>query len=109
MFPFFFAAAAYAQQRPEPVDPIRDQRVVNGYTVRPIPAVGGGYGYDILQDNKTVLHQFRNPLLTSLRGIAKKEDVFTIATWVIKDYQKSGKWRKLVPPNVARELKIATH
>ena len=78
------AVAVFAQknepnvQRPEPVNPMKDKQEYEGYTIRLIPAMPapgsmGSYGFDILKDNKPVVHQFQNPLPFSPKGIQKKD------------------------------------
>jgi hypothetical protein len=101
-----FSGLSAQQQRP--FKAVGEQRNINGYTVRVVQAMHGGYGYFILQDNKPVVEQIRNPLPYSPKGIQKEEDAFKIAEWLILDYQAHGLWRHLVPPHVARELKIET-
>lgn len=106
---FLFSAAIYAQQKPEMPNPLKDKRTINGYTVRLIPSFGGGSGYDIMQNNKTIVHQFRSPIPSLPGGIRKKEDAFKVAEWVISDHQAHGHWRNTVPPDIARKLNIQTH
>ena len=101
-------------QRPEPVNPMKDKQEYQGYTIRLMPAMAvpgsmGGYGFDILKDNKPVVHQFQNPLPFSPKGIQKKGDAYKIAQWMIREYKKTGHWQKIVPPHIAHELKIETH
>ena len=98
-------------QRPEPVNPMKDKQEYQGYTIRLMPAMPapgsmGSYGFDILKDNKPVLHQVRNPLPFYPKGIQKKEDAYKIAQWMISEYTNTGHWPKIVPPHIARELKI---
>ena len=64
-------------QRPEPVNPMKDKQEYQGYAIRLMPAMPGpesfgSYGFDILKDNKPVVHQFQNPLPFSPKGIQKK-------------------------------------
>ena len=101
-------------QRPEPVNPMKDKQEYQGYTIRlmpamPIPQSMGSYGFDILKDNKPVVHQFQNPLPFSPKGIQKKEDAYKIAQWMIQEYKKTGHWQNIVPPHIAHELKIETY
>jgi len=101
-------------QRPEPVNPMKDKQEYQGYTIRLMPALPtpqsmGSYGFDILQNNKPVVHQFENPLPFLPRGIQKKDDAYKIAQWMIREHAKTGHWENMVPPNVANELKIATN
>lgn len=101
-------------QRPELVNPIKDKQEYQGHTIRlmpamPVPGSMGSYGFDILKNNKPEVHQFQNPLPFSPKGIQKKEDAYKIAQWMIREYEKTGHWQNLVPPHVARELKIETY
>jgi hypothetical protein len=101
-------------QKPESVNPMKDKQEYQGYIIRlmpamPVPGTMGSYGFDILKDNKPVVHQFQNPLPFSPKGIQKKEDAYKIAQWMIRDYIKTGHWQNIVPPHMALELKIETH
>ena len=101
-------------QRPEPVNPMKDKQEYQGYTIRlmpamPVPGSMGSYGFDILKDNKPVVHQFQNTLLFSPKGIQKKDDVYKIAQWMIQEYKNTGHWQNIVPPHMVHELKIETH
>src|SRR5450432_1492192 len=99
-------------QRPEPVNPLKDKQEYEEFTIRlmpamPTPASIGSYGFDILKDNKPVVHQFQNPLPFSPKGIQKKDDAYKIAQWMIREYKKTGKWQYF-PSRVAHELQIKT-
>jgi hypothetical protein len=99
--------------RPEPVNPLSDKQEYLGYTIRLIPAMPApgsvaSYGFDILINNKPVVHQFQNPSPFSHKGILKKEDAYKIARWIIQNYRKTGHWQNTVSADVARELKIET-
>ena len=99
--------------RPEPVNPLSDKQEYLRYTIRLIPAMPApgsvaSYGFDILINNKPVVHQFQNPLPFSHNGIQKKEDASKIAQWIIQDYKKTGHWQNTVPAYIAHELKIET-
>ena len=101
-------------QRPEPVNPMKDKQDYQGYTIRLMPAMPkpgsmDSYGFDIFINNKPVVHQFKNPLLFSPKGIQKKEDAYKIAYWMIQEYEKTGRWQNIVPPHIAHELKIETN
>src|ERR1700686_3540142 len=88
-------------QRPEPVNPMKDKQEYQGYTIRlvpamPIPGNMGSYGFDILKDNKPVVHQFQNPLPSSPKGIQKKDDAYKIAEWIIREYKNTGHWQNII-------------
>jgi len=100
---FFFSNA----QDTGPIDPIKDRKEILGFTVQLIRANDGSIGYDILRNNKIELHQFQNPLVFSPKGITKKRDAYVVVEWVIKEFQKAGRWMTIVPPHVIRELKIS--
>lgn len=98
---------------PEPVNPMKDKQEYQGYTIRLMPALPtpqsmGSYGFDILKDNKPVVHQFQSPLL-SPKGLQKKDDAYKVAQWMIREYNKTGHWQTMVPPYIANELKIESH
>jgi hypothetical protein len=101
-------------KRPEPVNPVKDKQEYQGYTIRlmpalPVPGTMGSYGFDIFKDNKPVVRLFQNPLPSFPKGIQKKEDAYKIAQWMIEEYERTGHWQNMVPPHVARELKIETN
>jgi hypothetical protein len=109
-FLIFISFAICAQQQlPIPPNSVTDQKSINGFTVKLIPTIQGGYGYDIFLNDKLVVHQFQNPIPFAPNGIQVKEDAFKVAEWMIKDFQANGQWQNSIPPHIARELKIKTH
>lgn len=101
-------------QRHAPVNPVKDMQEYQGYTIRLIPVMYrsqgmDSYGFDILKDNKPLVHQPHNPLPFSPKGVQKKEDAYKIAQWIIKEYKSTGHWQNTMPPHVANELKIESH
>jgi hypothetical protein len=105
----FAQTAPNNPKAPEFIDRVREQKTINGYTVRLLPTAGGGYGFDILQNNKPVVHQFQNPLPYAPKGVQKKDDAYKIALWMITQYRAKRRWEPMMPPHVARNLKIATN
>jgi len=99
-------------QRSGPVNSMKDKQEYRGYTIRllnlPVQGNMGRYGFDILENNKLVKHQFQNPLPFSLKGVQKKSDAYEIAKWMIREYKHSGHWQNIIPPHIAHELKIET-
>lgn len=100
--------------RPEPVNPLKDKQEYEGYTIRLLPAIpvtggGGSYGFEILKNNRPVVHldQPRMPVLP--KGIQTKADAYKIAQWMIQQYNKTMHWPNVVPPHLAHELKIETY
>ena len=103
-------------QRPEPVNPMKDVQEYQGYTIRLLPVfpappniAGFTYGFDILQNNKPVVHLVKNPLASSPKGIQKKEDAYKIAQWMIQEHAKTGHWESQITPDITKELKIETN
>jgi hypothetical protein len=95
----------------EPVNPVRDTQEYLGYIIRLMPCMPslkstGSYGFDILKDNKPVVHQFKNPLPLSPGGIQKKQDAYKIAQWMIREYRKTGHWQSKVPPHITYDLRL---
>lgn len=101
------ALVLFAQKGWERFDPVKEQKTFNGYTVRVMPAIGGGYGFDILQNNKPVVHQYHNPLPYVPKGVEQKDDAFKIAKWMITQYGAKRRWEAM-PPQVAQRLRIQT-
>lgn len=101
-------------QRPDLVNLLQNKLEYLGYTIQLLPAQpasgsAGSYGFDILKDNKPVVHQFQNPMPFSPSGVQKKEDAYKIAQWIILQYNKTGHWQNIIPPHIARELKVETN
>ena len=101
-------------RRLEPINTMRDRQEYQGYSIRLLPAMPTpgniiSYGFDILKDNKLVVHQVQNPLSFSAKGIQKKEDAYKIAQWMIRDHTTTGHWQNIVLPDIARELKIESY
>ena len=88
----------------------RDQRTIDGYLVRLTTTVAGnrGYGFNILNPNRSLAHRFPNPLPSVPIGIQSKEDAFKIAGWLIRDFKARGHWQNVVPPRVLSGLNIIT-
>jgi hypothetical protein len=96
------------------VDAAKDTQKYQGYTIRLIPVMhrwqnSGSYGFDIIKENKSQVHQFHNPLPFLPNGVQNKEDAYKIAQWIIKEYLKTGRWQNTMPPLIANELKIVSH
>jgi hypothetical protein len=113
VFTLFAQQPATRPNMPEPVNTMKDKQEYQGYTIRLMPALPtpqsiGSYGFDILKDNKPLVHQFQSPLL-SPKGLQKKDDAYKVAQWMIKEYNKTGHWQTMVPPHIANELKIETN
>lgn len=88
-------------QRPDPVNPAKDVQEYQGYTIRLMPALTtpqsmGSYGFDILKDDKPVVHTLKSPLITQ-KELQKKDDAFKVAQWMIREYNRTGHWQISAP------------
>lgn len=88
-----------------PVVDMNNSRIYNGFTVQLISRVGTGYAFDIVTASVATRH-FQNPLPFLSKGIQKKEDAYKVAQWIINEYKRTGHWENMMPPHVARQLKI---
>ena len=95
--------------RKVPVIEMNNTRDYSGFTIQLISKNLARYSFDILSGTKTLAHHFQDPLPFSPKGIQKKEDAYKIAQWMIREYKSTGHWQKIMPPHIARELKIETH
>jgi hypothetical protein len=112
-----FIYISVSAQKHEPVQPKKDRREFQGYTIRLFPATEGTYGYVILKDKELMVHQSRNPFTSSTGGLKSKENAFNVAQWQIEQLKNrqpiatkitaSGK-RKL-PPVLLEKLKSPTN
>lgn len=60
------------------------------YVVRIIPGKEKSFGYDIIKDNKVVLHQIESPLRQE--QVLDKGEIREVAKHVIYTYKKTGIW-----------------
>ena len=100
------AMLAHAQQQkskiPLQINPLKDKLEYGGYTIRLIPTIDGYYGFDILKEDKLMLHQIENPV--PAKALTNKEDAFITAKWLIGQYKKSGYFPRTFPPGFERQL-----
>lgn len=66
------SASAIAQNRQEPINHQKDKMDYQGYTIRLMPADGGGYGFAIFKEKQPFVHQGYNPFTMSPWGLAKR-------------------------------------
>src|SRR3954447_3778381 len=85
-----FSLTVALAQNHEPVNFQKDNMEFDGYTIRVLPAMGSTYGYDIRKGKQLIVYQTHNPFTFSSRGLSKKEDVYKLAQWQIKQL-KEGK------------------
>jgi hypothetical protein len=69
-----FAACALVAQQQEPVNPQIDIEVLEGYTIKLIPAQGGTNGYDIFDEETSVVIKDLNPFTIEPTGLIEKQD-----------------------------------
>ena len=88
-----------------PVVEMNNTRDYSGFTIKLISKNVTGYSFDISAEKNLARH-FQNPLPFSPKGIQKKDDAYKVAQWIINEYKKTGHWENMMPPHIARELKI---
>ncbi len=88
------------------IDPLKDKMEYQGYTIHPIPAPGGGLGYDVFKDHKLIVHRFQNVVMG--RPLYKKDDVYKVAKWSIAQYTKTSHFPATVPFNAEAQLHLSS-
>jgi len=89
-----------------------DKNVVifNNYIIQLKPLSGNGYGYDIIYQQKLLVHQDKNPFTQEPGGLKNKEDAIRVAKWQVLRLMPSLKQQLLnnpqIPIEVARQLNI---
>ena len=96
----------HAQQRPMLLDPVKDRKEKDGYTIRLKMAPGNTILFDLLKDQQTVFKHHMNPVTMLPQGFSSKEDAFKVAEWMIDKYGAQGHFPPMVPPGVARQLNL---
>jgi hypothetical protein len=96
----------FAQQKQLLIDPVKDRKEKNGYTIQLKMALNNTILFDLLQAGKSVFKQPINPLTRLPIGFDNKEDAWRVANWMIDQYGKEGHFPSLIPPNVARQLNV---
>ncbi len=97
---FVLAANIAVAQSNKPKTPAQKTAAKQTLTYKVIPSEASTFGYDILSDNKTYIHQPSKPGLPGNAGFKKKGDAEKVAKLVI--YKLS---HNMMPPTVEkREL-----
>ena len=102
----FFSTVALAQNH-EPVNFQKEQMEFEGYTIRVLPAIGSTYGYGIWKGKRLVVYQTQNPFTFSHKGLTKKEDVYKLAQWQIKQLNEGKQFAPGKPVIQGREMKLS--
>ncbi len=103
----FFSCLAIQAQRPEPVNPQKDKKQVQGLTVQLRPAPGNTYLFSMLKEDGTPIpYPPFNPVTRRPDGFQTKEDAYKIAGWLIKEYKKTGRVPRRIPLPVAEALNV---
>lgn len=101
------------EQTPLQFNPEKDIMDYMGYLIKLRPALPTGgsffsYGFIILENNKLVARQYKNPVPSISTGIQNKDDAYNIAKWMIDNYKKTGSWKDSLAAPEAHALKIKT-
>jgi hypothetical protein len=90
-----------------------DEIFFNGYRIVLHQLPPGGFIYDIISAQGTVIHQDKNPFTGSPDGLKIREDAVKTAKWQIIHINPINKKplmdKQLLPVEVARQLKIETN
>lgn len=80
-----------------PEDTVKDSVKTSEYIYRIINAPEDTYGYDILKDEKVIIHQTNVPGAAGLRGFTKRTVAVDVA-WLVIQKMKNGQ----MPPTVTK-------
>lgn len=97
----------HAQQHPMVLNPVKDKKEMNGYTIRLKMAPGNTVLFDLLKGQQPVFNHSMNPVTMLPQGFASKEDAFKVAEWMINKYGAQGHFPPMVPPGVAKQLNVS--
>ena len=100
------AAIIFAQQKPFLIDPVKDKKEKNGYTIQLKTAPGNTVSFNLLKTGKPVFNQPMNPVTMLPMGFVTKSDAWKVAEYMIDQYGKQGQFPQVLPPNVAVILNI---
>ncbi len=92
----------------EPLNPQKDKKEFQGFTIRLKPAPGNTYLFDILRRGTPAgapLHH--NPVTMLPQGFNSKADAYKVAEWMIKKQKKTGHIPPVLPPHIAKTLNIS--
>jgi len=87
-----------------------DEILFFGHTIRVYKATSPGFLYDILLQNKLIIHQSSNPFTGSPDGLKTQDDAIKVAKWQIVHFDPMHRQalnnNQLLPKEVARQLSI---
>ena len=99
--------STYAQRTPhEKINMVKDKVEYQGYSIRPIVAMDGSLGYDILKNNKILLHQYRPPVMNA--RLYKKDDAYKVAEWAVQQYIKTKHFPPFIPAAAVKNLHLSS-
>jgi len=104
---FLFTCFLVHAQKVEKLNPQKDQKIMNGYTIHLTPAFGNTFGFAIMKGNKPVWSQPFNPLSAAPTGFKSKEDAYKVAELVITKGIKNGIAHKVSPSDL-KQLNLST-
>jgi hypothetical protein len=96
----------FAQQKPIAIDPAKDKKDVNGFTVQLRPAPGNTVLFFILKQDKIAFEYPMNPITSKQEGFEDKEDAFKVAEWMIRQYGSESKFPINIPSVIATVLQL---
>jgi hypothetical protein len=85
---------AHAQQPPLLLDPVKDKREVQGYTIQLRPAPGNTVLFEIFNHGHPM-----HPVTMLPEGFLTKAEAYKVAEWMIKEY---GRQPHPFPPMVCQ-------
>jgi hypothetical protein len=99
---------AHAQQPPLLLDPVKDKKEVQGYTIQLRPAPGNTVLFEIFKQGRPMYQHPMHPVTMLPEGFPTKEEAYKVAEWMIKEYgRQPHPFPPMVPPHVTKELKVS--
>ena len=101
-------SSAYSQSNSK----LPEQIFFAGRVIRIRMLPGGGFGYDIFQQNQLMIHQDRNPVTGAAKGLNNADDALKAAKWQCLQLgplnHSVAPIQRSIPKEVATQLKIDT-
>ena len=93
-------------QQSETLDPLKDKKEIDNYTIHLIPGFGKTFGFCITKEKRPIWSQISNPFEHPPLGFKTKTDAYKVAEWIINEDIKNGKLPTSVPPEVGVQLSL---
>jgi cell division protein YceG involved in septum cleavage len=102
------SCTAYSQQSTLQIDPAKDQKQFNGFTIQLKQAQGNTVLFNLLKDQKLIYGQPFNPITLNVVGFSCKEDAYKVGEYMIKEYGSQQTFPAKLPSQLALQLGLRT-